>query len=151
LARLNPDGTVDQTFNVGSGVNGPVYAMRIQADGKVLFGGDFTSVNGTPFNHIARVNSDGSLDLTFNSGSGADGVVYAIDLDQPTLSFNINRNANGGPQEDDNVIDVTGISSGVLTITYDMFNAPDDLRVYYGTTLIFDTGLVAGSNTVNVP
>jgi hypothetical protein len=45
----------------------------LQSDGKVLIGGDFTTVNGTNRNHIARLNANGSLDSTFNPGTGAEG------------------------------------------------------------------------------
>ena len=50
----------------------------MQPDGKVLIGGSFTSVNGTNRNRIARLNADGSLDSSFNPGTGANGAVRAI-------------------------------------------------------------------------
>jgi uncharacterized delta-60 repeat protein len=78
LARLNADGSLDQTFNVS--VNGRVYAMAEQADGKVVIGGSFTQVGGMAFNRIARLNSDGSLDQTFNIGSGANSVVFDLEI-----------------------------------------------------------------------
>ena len=40
IARLNPDGTLDTAFNPNA--NGTVYAIAVQADGKILVGGDFT-------------------------------------------------------------------------------------------------------------
>src|SRR6266403_2173920 len=40
IARLNPDGTLD-AFNPNA--NGIVYAIAVQADGKILAGGQFTS------------------------------------------------------------------------------------------------------------
>lgn len=36
-------------------VNGPIYAMAVQADGNIMIGGGFTTVNGLPRQHIARV------------------------------------------------------------------------------------------------
>ncbi len=38
----------------------------MQADGKVLIGGSFTQVGGIARNRIARLNTDGSLDLSFD-------------------------------------------------------------------------------------
>jgi hypothetical protein len=35
LSRLKPDGTVDASFNLGSGPNGKVYCSLIQPDGKI--------------------------------------------------------------------------------------------------------------------
>ncbi|MFI5224848.1 MAG: delta-60 repeat domain-containing protein [Nitrospirales bacterium] len=45
--------------------------MAIQGDEKIIIGGYFTSYNGTERNHIARLNADGTLDNTFNTGTGA--------------------------------------------------------------------------------
>jgi len=79
LARLKTDGSLDApSFGIGSGPNGPVYAVAISGTGKVVIGGDFTEYNGVPRNHIARLNSDGSLDLNFNPGGGTDGIVNAV-------------------------------------------------------------------------
>jgi uncharacterized delta-60 repeat protein len=72
IARLNADGSLDATFSVGTGVDKDVEAIALQADGKVIIGGQFTSYNGTGRNRIARLNSDGTLDSTFNPGTGVE-------------------------------------------------------------------------------
>ena len=70
LARLNPDGSIDATFDPNA--NGPIRAMVLQSDGRIVIGGDFTSLqpNGatatTTRNRVARLNANGTLDLTFN-------------------------------------------------------------------------------------
>lgn len=71
--RLNSDGTTDTSFNTGTGANSSVYSAAVQSDGKVLLAGEFTSYNGTPRARLARVNPDGTLDLSFNPGAGANG------------------------------------------------------------------------------
>lgn len=80
LARLNTDGSLDRSgFLYGlSGASGPVYALVNQTDGQILVGGAFTNFNGTILNNIARLNTDGSLDSSFNPGAGADSTVYAL-------------------------------------------------------------------------
>jgi uncharacterized delta-60 repeat protein len=78
IARLNADGSLDAGFDPGTGADNVVYAVSQQADGKVLIGGQFTSVNGTPRNHIARLNADGNLDSGFDPGTGASSFVYAV-------------------------------------------------------------------------
>lgn len=68
LVRLNSDGTVDGTFNASldDGTPGSLRALALQPDGKLLVGGYFNTVNhGTPRTKLARFNSDGSLDATF--------------------------------------------------------------------------------------
>ena len=68
IARLNPDGTIDTSFNPKNGVNNTVNTIAVQPDGKILIGGSFTAVNNTSRVRIARLNPDGSLDATFNAG-----------------------------------------------------------------------------------
>jgi uncharacterized delta-60 repeat protein/M6 family metalloprotease-like protein len=65
IVRLLPDGSVDSSFNPGTGANGTVYAVLLQPDGKIIIGGEFTSYNGTARQILARLNSDGSLDTGF--------------------------------------------------------------------------------------
>jgi uncharacterized delta-60 repeat protein len=67
ITRLGPDGWLDTGFSVGTGFNGDVYSIKIQPDGKILVGGEFTSYNGSPVNLIARLNTDGTLDPGFTS------------------------------------------------------------------------------------
>jgi len=78
IARLNADGNIDYTFDPGTGANGAVSCLALQADGKVLLGGVFTSYNGISCNRLARLNVDGSLDTAFNASSGANGNVHNI-------------------------------------------------------------------------
>ncbi len=80
IARLNSDGSVDTSFGNGlAGASSFVYAVAVQGDGKVLIGGQFTSVNGTTRGNIARLNSDGSLDTSFGNGlNGASSTVQAV-------------------------------------------------------------------------
>ena len=60
IARLNTDGTLDTTFNPNSGMNGNVYAIALDSSGKPVVVGNFTTVNDTALNRIARLNTDGS-------------------------------------------------------------------------------------------
>jgi hypothetical protein len=52
----------------------------VQPDGKILIGGGFTSYNGDPNanDYIARLNSDGTLDTSFNYGAGTRGPNDAV-------------------------------------------------------------------------
>jgi hypothetical protein len=45
-----------------------------------VIGGDFTHVQGSPCNRIARLEADGSLDKSFVPGTGADNAVWRIAL-----------------------------------------------------------------------
>ena len=79
VARLDTNGVVDTSFNTGTGPDGTVYAVAVQSDGKVLIGGEFSSVDqNANYPHFARLNADGSVDTTFNFASPLDGAVRAI-------------------------------------------------------------------------
>jgi uncharacterized delta-60 repeat protein len=80
IARLNTDGSLDTSFNLGTGANSYLQSVAVQLDGKILIGGNFTTYNGTAINRIARLNTDGSLDTSFDPGSGADNSVYSFAL-----------------------------------------------------------------------
>ncbi|RZJ58633.1 MAG: hypothetical protein EOO45_26650, partial [Flavobacterium sp.] len=69
IARIDADGALDQNFDVGTGTDLPVNFASATADGKIVIAGRFTEYNGTPVNGLARLNTDGSLDTTFNVGS----------------------------------------------------------------------------------
>jgi uncharacterized delta-60 repeat protein len=78
LVRLNTDGSIDSTFNIGTGfansVTGihQIIEVEVLSNGKILVGGSFDSYNGTPVGGgILRLNSDGSLDTTFITTSSA--------------------------------------------------------------------------------
>ncbi len=66
-----------------AGVNGTIYAAVATPDGKVIIGGRFNSVDGTPVANLARLNADGSLDTTFlaNAAGGIAGTAFALALD----------------------------------------------------------------------
>src|SRR5258708_7116446 len=71
-------GSVDPSFDPGTGVDQSVFAIAIQSDGRIVIGGDFTTVNGTPRKGVARLNSNGSLDSGFDPGTGPNDLVSAV-------------------------------------------------------------------------
>ena len=83
IGRLNPDGTLDITFNPGAG--GSVRALALQADGKILAGGDFTNLGRSARNFIGRLNPNGALDTTFNPGANFSVLSLALEADGKIL------------------------------------------------------------------
>jgi uncharacterized delta-60 repeat protein len=80
IARLNSNGTLDTSFVVGTAFNGTVRDIKIQSDGKILVAGDFTTYQSTTANRLIRLETNGSIDATFNIGSGFDARVSKIAL-----------------------------------------------------------------------
>ena len=79
IARLNPDGTLDVGFDPNA--NNSVYAIALQADGKILVGGAFSganSIGGQARNRIARLDATTGLADSFNPS--ATGIVITIAL-----------------------------------------------------------------------
>jgi len=80
IARVNPDGTLDTGFDPRA--DNDVRSVVVQEDGNILLGGWFTTLqpNGaaapTPRQHIARVNTDGTLDAGFDPRTN--GYVYTV-------------------------------------------------------------------------
>lgn len=70
----------DDEFDIGEGFNGTVFISKRQNDGKIILGGLFTEFNGITVNNLARLNVDGSLDNSFNIGTGFNLNVYDISL-----------------------------------------------------------------------
>jgi len=80
IIRLNSDGSVDTSFNIGTGFNSAVNTIKIQSDGKIVIGGSFTEYDGTTSNRIIRLNTDGSVDSGFTVGTGFNGLVRSIQI-----------------------------------------------------------------------
>lgn len=85
IARLNPDGTVDDTFDPKA--DNAAYSVAVQPDGKILVGGDFTSLqpNGAAApiarSRFARLNADGTLDLSFDPQPSGNVMAIAVQPD----------------------------------------------------------------------
>src|SRR6185503_8441300 len=75
IARLNPDGSLASSFNPGSGTRYGIKSVALQADGKIIIGGEFDTW-GDPHKFLVRLNSNGSLDASFNVD--VNGYVYSV-------------------------------------------------------------------------
>ncbi len=81
VARLGPDGGTDPTFatDVLAGpLAGAVYAIALQPDEKIVIAGAFDTVDAEPRFGIARLQADGRLDASFDSGAGIVGDGTAV-------------------------------------------------------------------------
>ncbi|MGB8367536.1 MAG: delta-60 repeat domain-containing protein, partial [Candidatus Babeliales bacterium] len=107
LARYNTDGSLDSTFGFGGlvitdlGDFDEINAVVIQKDGKIITAGR-SNVSGTFDFALARYNTDGSLDMTFNPTGSLPGTV--------TTSFGSTSEANGIRTQKDGKIVVAGTS-----------------------------------------
>jgi uncharacterized delta-60 repeat protein len=70
LARLLPDGTLDSSFDPKSLFNAPILNFERLADGRIMVAGAFTAAGASKQNYLVRLQTDGSIDATFDSGLG---------------------------------------------------------------------------------
>ena len=145
ITRLNNDGSRDTSFEIGSGFDIFVRDIALQADGKILVGGYFQSFSGISINRLARLNSDGSLDTTFNIGTGFNGTVssIAVQSDQKivvggyfttfsgmTAKYIIRLNTDGSK---DATFDTgTGVAQGFSNTVFDVAIQPDGKIIAVG-------------------
>ena len=99
FVRLLQDGSLDTTFNTNVGIFGKVSAIARQTDGKVLVTGEFTKFNGGATANFVRTNDDGTLDPTFNAGSGFNTPPAALFLqpDGKIIAIGTFNQYNGSP------------------------------------------------------
>jgi uncharacterized delta-60 repeat protein len=100
LVRFNTDGTIDHTFGVTLGAYGSVRAMLIQPDGKIMIAGQFRAIDNTGAGKVARLNADGTIDSSFNPGTGPDSIVWAMTQDSSGNTYIVGDflNVNGTPR-----------------------------------------------------
>ncbi|MDA7511196.1 hypothetical protein N8612_05905, partial [Verrucomicrobia bacterium] len=86
IVRLNENGSRDRSFDIGLGIEGvdpPVVIVLLeQPDGKILVGGEFSLADGLPRTNLARLNSDGSIDTSFDPGNGTDAWIESLAVQQ---------------------------------------------------------------------
>ncbi|MBH8560156.1 T9SS type A sorting domain-containing protein [Hymenobacter negativus] len=85
LIRLLPNGTLDTSFNTGSGFAGTfgdqlIAELALQPDGKIVAAGSFATVDGYAQAGVARLNANGSFDPSFTSPLPAQGIVLGLAL-----------------------------------------------------------------------
>jgi len=150
LARYNPDGSLDTTFDTDGllttdfGSSSEARAMAVQADGKIVAAG--SAYNNGIFNSVfalARYNPDGSLDTTF-SGDGLlttavgsyDDIAYAVAL-QADGKIMVAGHAYNGSTYDfalarynpDGSLDTTFSGDGLLTTAVGSSSAANAVAV----------------------
>lgn len=123
LARFNTNGTIDSDFGVGGAVNtilgsgSQIRGIAIQSDNKIVAVGS----SSTSF-ALARYNTDGSLDTTFNSGGSKPGtIILAIGNISQAYSVAIN--------DDDRII-VSGTANNGAIVA--CFNSNGTLYTTFG-------------------
>jgi uncharacterized delta-60 repeat protein len=80
LVRLNIDGSIDNSFSLGTGFNGVVSSLAIKNDGRVFVGGNFSTFNNITQKNLILLNSNGTVDSSFNISESLNGVINDISI-----------------------------------------------------------------------
>lgn len=96
LKRCMINGVADTSWHTGTGFNNKVKKVIILPNQKIMVMGDFTLFNGVTANGVCRLNNDGTLDTTFNCGTGS------------YFSYNPNLKLNRMLMQEDGKIIVAG-------------------------------------------
>ena len=81
IVRLNENGQVDQSFQVGEGANGRINSIEYNpVVGKIAITGNFSEFNDKQTNGIAVLNSDGSFDENFELRPIEGGLITFADI-----------------------------------------------------------------------
>ncbi|MEI6690351.1 MAG: delta-60 repeat domain-containing protein [bacterium] len=155
IARLNSDGTLDTSFlSTGSGANNYINSFAILPDGKILIDGYFQTYNGVAKDYVARLNSDGSLDVGFlSTGTEANYNVYSTVIlpDGKILVGGSLATYNGVTKgyvarlNSDGSLDNSFISTGASTsgIVYSLVVLPDG-KILIGGSINLGNGVMKG-------
>jgi len=94
IVCLNNDGTIDNNFKTGTGFDSKPTLVIALPTGKMIIGGHFTTYNGTSVNNLVRLNSDGSLDNTFNANI-TNNVIYKVTYSESLNKFYVDYSNSG--------------------------------------------------------
>lgn len=161
---------------LGSGFNGSVRYIHVQNDGKIICAGTFTSYNGVSVNGLVRLNTNYTIDGTFNVGTGFNGAVEGGCFDSQHLylvgqfttyngvsrTYIVKINKNNGA---DDTPSVTGFNANCFTAfidgnhiwvggnsftTYNGASCPTSIiKIHKGTFLVdtnFSSNIGVGCN-----
>jgi uncharacterized delta-60 repeat protein len=85
FVRLNPDGSLDPSFKIGSGIIRPVHTISLFRDDKILVSGHFEHFNGIKTEGIVLLNSNGSIDTKFHSPFSYLGEIHDVVIHQEKI------------------------------------------------------------------
>ena len=91
ILRLNTNGSLDNTFTVGTGLNSRAFAIKVQSDNKILVGGEFTEFDGESMNYFGRLNNcsvNTTVSLIYNGGLNGQNSLEAVQTNATYQWFN---------------------------------------------------------------
>jgi len=140
LERLNPNGTIDSSYDPGSSFNAGATMMLAQPDGKVIIAGEFTTYKGLPERRIVRLLGEEYYSVQgTNKFDGNTNGCDAADPNFPYLNFQITGTNNTNYITNTSGNYNFGVPAGTYTVTPTLENpayfniAPASVNVTFPT------------------
>ncbi|MBO9732167.1 MAG: DUF5008 domain-containing protein [Chitinophaga sp.] len=70
IARINDNGVIDPTFNVGKGSNGYIFNIGFMPGGEIILSGAFTKFGDLQRNNMIVLTANGAIHPAYNSNGG---------------------------------------------------------------------------------
>ncbi|MBX2904097.1 MAG: T9SS type A sorting domain-containing protein [Chitinophagales bacterium] len=154
IKRLHANGSTDSTFTLNHATDYVIRDIKLQPDGKVLFAGDFNIYDSIPAGRIGRLNSDGYLDTTFNSGTGFNNRVNKLLLqpDGKIVAGGLFTEYNGTACNHLIRLHSNGAIDSTFHTTYGANGAIEDLKIQPDGKIVIAGDFTAyeGANTLRV-
>lgn len=156
ILALNPDGSINTSWNFGSGVGNTVEGITLCANGDIIIAGPWPSYNGIPLpgtgvnRRVVRIRPDGSLNPDFDINTlFNEGVSAIVELPDGRLAFGGGFTWCRG--EAVRGVCITHADGTIDHVTQDVINADADIRACY--SLVYnahDEYLYLGGNPFSV-
>ena len=141
IARLNTDGTVDMAFNPDANID--VEAIALETDGRILVGGQFTSIGGARRKHIARLDPITGLADSFDPDANERVYFIAFQADGKILVGGVFDSIGGEKRNHIARLDpITGLA--------DSFDPTPDGFGVYAIVIQLDGKILAGGSFGNI-
>ncbi len=156
LVRLNENGSVDSSFNIGTGTNNSIFDAHVYPNESILIVGSFTFYNSNLSYRIRKLLPDGSIDSSFIIGTGFTSSVLKVTVQQDGKIFLTGTNFthyNGTPRNRIARLHPNGTLDTSLPIGTSYIGPNDTVRSH----LVLEDGkyLIAGPftlcNSTSVP
>lgn len=150
VLRLNPDGSRDHSFDFGfegfAALYTQVKAVTVQADGKILAGGNFITFNNEPQGMLIRFNADGTKDTSFDIGvGGAPNTIVEKIIEQPDGKLLVTAVRNWNNTSYRGLIRLN--ANGSFDTSFDM---PEEVGAVSNAALLPDGKIIIiGINTID--
>ena len=153
IVQLTSAGGFDTSFatvevlgtGATSGGSPTVDAMQLQADGRIVVGGSLTSIAGVSKSRIARLNSDGTVDCSFQTTSDAAVFTLTLQPDGKILASGIFSQINGAEREFLVRLNADGSVDDSLNASF-----PGPFTTIQTTSLQPDGKIIIGGQFINI-